>query len=133
MTIGALREPRAVLEVGPRGVIEVASVALAVQAAELPTLVAIVTRHNPVSAGEKTADCTMIEARWRKRPLCVALSTARRQSVGVDAVVAVAVDTQVAGSTQAPRIDVARGARSSVVSAAQRESPLGCFSLRGET
>ena len=67
------------------------------------------------------ADGGVVEARGRKRPLGVALTASRRQRVGVNVVVAVTVDAQVARAAERSIVLVAPLARDVVVRAFERE------------
>ena len=52
-------------------------------------------RQRAVQARKIAAHLTVVEARWRKRPLIVALAATRRERIGMNVILSVAVDAQV--------------------------------------
>lgn len=70
-------------------------------------VVAVGTRQGAVLSVEVTANFGVIELRRRKGPLVVAGATARRERVGMDVVLAVAVDAQVPRAREPTIVDVA--------------------------
>jgi hypothetical protein len=88
----------------------------------------VVTRSVAIRAWQRAMQANhvatyprVIEARWRKRPLGMALTTTRRQRIAVNIVLAVTVDAHVPSALQRSIIAMAAFARNIVVSAGQRE------------
>jgi hypothetical protein len=60
-----------------------------------------------VQSNHVTANPSVVEARWCKRPLSVALATARRQRIVVNIILAMTVDAHVTSALQWPIIAMA--------------------------
>ncbi len=84
-------------------------------------LVAIRAWQRAMQANHVAAYPRVIEARWGKRPLGMALATSRRQCIAVNVVLAVTVDAHVAGALQWTIIPVTALAGNIVMRARQRE------------
>lgn len=80
-------------------------------------LVAIGTRQGSVQTCEVATNLRVIKARRSKGPLVVALSALRRERIGVNVVLPVAVDAQVARACETAIVDVAAIATLLIVSA----------------
>jgi len=74
-----------------------------------------------MQANHVAADPRVIKARWRKRPLSMALATPRRQRVAMDVILAMAVDAHIAGTLQWTIIAVTAFAGNIVMCTRQRE------------